>query len=336
MLDILRHFAVEKLVGLQEVAYSVRYKHAHYYAAFLQTKTAVLKGGNQKQAYNEIQIEIENIHTAWEWSIQNQQWQLIEISLESLFHFYDTHSWFQKGKNQFEQALSNLPPAVEQKETLIRAKLSARLGWFTFHLGHIDQATQLLTDSLTQLKTLQAETALVFPLNYLGAIKRHQGEQQQNPTLYQEARHYLNQGLQLAQNIGDNFGASVALNILGQIASLEGNFAQARQLCTQGMNLKRQIGDRWGMTFSLLYLGRVSQAMGQYQEAQASLQESLQISREFNDRRGVANALYNLAEVARTLEREPEAQQHYQESLQIFQEIGNQRRIQQVYAKLSL
>ena len=335
ILDILRRFIADKLAKRQQVEYDTQRKHATYFASFLQTKTTELQGGDQKQALADIGIEIENIRIAWVWAVQNSHWEIIGMALEGLFHFYDTQSWFREGKRQFEYALSTLPPPTDELGHITHAKLLARLGWFTFHHGQIDQSLMLLTQSLNQFKQQQDHKSHIFNLNYLGAIKRHQGEQTQNPAYYREARQYLDEGLQLAQQVGDHLNASIALNILGQISSLEGDYVNAKALCEQGLALKRQIGDQWGMTFSLTYLGRVAQALGNHQEAHTLLRESMEISREFDDRRGVAFALYNLGDVAQALNQKAEAQALYSESLQIFREIGNQQGERQVLAKLS-
>jgi len=151
----------------------------------------------------------------------------------------------------------------------------------------------------------------------VAAVFRHLGE-------YEPAKQALEESLSICQTTGDRFGASIALNILGQVASLQGDYAKAQQLCRQALAIKRELGDYWGITYSLTYLGRVAESLGNYAEAQQLLQESLAIYREIGDRRGTAFALQNLGSVSQALSAHDKAKEQYQAALEIFEEIGNQ------------
>ena len=80
----------------------------------------------------------------------------------------------------------------------------------------------------------------VFTLNYLSAVTRHFGE-------HATAEQLLREALAIAQQNDNVFGASISLNILGQVASLQGDYASAKTLCEQSRQLKQDVGDRWGM-----------------------------------------------------------------------------------------
>jgi predicted ATPase len=227
-------------------------------------------------------------------------------------------------RNLAEPATPVFLPQVQSLDPtfqLVLAKILARQGWFTFQSGQHEPAKAMLQESLAILHHLKAvpdsQRALIFSLNYLGAVHRHLGA-------YTSAEHYLRESISLGRAIGDQFGLSIALNILSQVAYLQGNYMQARQFGQESLAIKRTIGDRRGMAFSLINLGRVALTLSEYRQAKEHFEESLAINREIDDPRSSALCLNYLGEVALVLEEYDVAQRLNQESLATFREIGNQ------------
>lgn len=339
---LLWQYADEKLDEIPAEKEQVQALHSSYYAAFLQQQESRLKGGQQRESLAEIGAEIENIRLAWRWAIENSQVAVIQLAVESLFHFYDMHSWFEEGAEAFALAATILAgehpdtgfsnsPISNLQSPIVLGKLLARQGWFTFQLGQHEQAEKLLHQGLDLLR--QAGPAAlgetVFPLNYLGAVYRHLGH-------YEAAQKYLQESLAACQETGDNFGLTVALNILGQVAYLQGDYTEAQRFCQESLSLKQMLGDRRGATFSYNYLGQVAYALGEYPAAQTFFEESLAICQEIGDRRGIALCLNYLGDVVQMMGEDQGARQLYTESLAIFKEIGNQWGIISAWIKLGL
>ena len=325
--ELLRQFSAEQLGDKTD---QIRERHSTHYISFLQERTASLQGGKQQKAVTEIDQELKNCGVAWDYAISQQNITTIGKGLEGLFHFYDIRSRFQEGELIFREAARYLRVNQKEKDSvMVKAKLEARQGWFTFHLGRTKQSEDLLQSSLTSLRALQTEDEILFNLNYLGALARHSGQ-------YKRTERYLSEALDIAQVVDNKLSASIALNILGQVASLQGQHEKARELCRQSLQMKRLIGDRWGMTFSLTYLGRVELMLGEYQEAKELFQESMTISEIFGDRRGIAFSLFNLGNVAKAQGKAHylEAQRLYQESLYLYNEIGNRQEASLTLIKL--
>ncbi len=320
--ELLRQFSAEQLGNATD---HIRQQHSAYYMSFLEQRTTSLQGGKQQKALTEIDQELKNCGIAWEYAVSQKNIAMIGKGLEGLFHFYDIRSRFQEGELIFREAANNLiinqPVNQTQRDSaMIKAKLDARRGWFTFHLGRTKQSWSLLQNSLALLRELEIKDDILFNLNYLGALARHSGQ-------YERTQDYLSEALDIAQTVDNKLSASIALNILGQVASLQGQYEKARELCRQSLQMKRLIGDRWGMTFSLTYLGRVQLMLGEYKEAKELFQESMTISEIFGDRRGIAFSLFNLGNVAKAQGETHylEAQRLYQESLYLYNEIGNRQ-----------
>jgi DNA-binding SARP family transcriptional activator/predicted ATPase len=328
MLSTMRQFAAEQEGETAVLSPLLRNQHLAYYTQFLHTRLIALQGGAQQQALAEIGTEIEEIRFAVTWAVDTGQIIALGNMLDTLFHFFDTRSWFQEGAATFERgvtAVQSLSTTSDQSRIL--ARMQARYGWFLFHLGQYEQSRALLAQSVSSLRQLNAYSDMIFSLNYLGAVMRHLGE-------YETAIQLLREAYAFANEADDAYGASIALNILGQVASLQGDFAAARDWCQQSLSLKREVGDQWGMTYSLTYLGRVAQAVGDHAEANALFRESQAISQLLEDQRGVAFSLQNLGETAVSLANYDEATRLYQESLDISKVIGDRLGVAFTLARL--
>lgn len=318
MLEVLRQYAAEKLAQSQPVATQTRDRHSAYYLAFLQERLPALQGGEQQKALNEVGAQIENIRAAWRWAVQQGDVAGIDGALQALFHFYDMRSWFQEGADLFQQAVAGIAILERSPQNeRVAARLLARQGWFTFHLGRQTAAQALLAESLERLRPLRQPATLIFPLNYLGAVNYHLGA-------YQRAQQLCHESLTLSQALGERYGAAIALNILGQISHRTGNYDAARDYCRQSLAIEQAINNRWSMTFSFFNLGRVAYETADYQEATRLFQESLQIREEIGDLRGMGLCLHQLAQTAVAQGAYSKAHSLYQRSLATFREIGNQ------------
>ncbi len=319
MLAILRQYAMENLTPESET--DLRQNHAAYFTTFIGQKKAGLEGGDQARALAEIHQDIENIRASWQWAVLNGRDDMLQTAVEGLAIYYDLRNYFQEGADMFRFTLAkltarwgHLPP--DRSCAILKAKLQARLGWFVYHLGEVENGRALLSQSLTDLRAMDAADELLFNLNYLGAIARHQEKITEAETLLQEA-------LATAESSNNQFAASIALNNLGQLASQRGDLEAARALLARGLTLKQAIGDRWGEAFTLTYLGRVAQASGDFVTANQLLQDSLAISQSLGDRRAQAFALRSLGYVQLFLGEESAAEPYFQKSEALFQEIGN-------------
>ena len=103
--------------------------------------------------------------------------------------------------------------------------------------------------------------------------------------------------LAAARTAGDRQGQAWALNQLGVVQELTGDYPAAAASLTQALQLFRDLGDRRGQAWALNQLGVVQRRTGDYPAATASLTRALQLFRDLGDRRGQAWALHDLGVV---------------------------------------
>jgi tetratricopeptide (TPR) repeat protein len=86
--------------------------------------------------------------------------------------------------------------------------------------------------------------------------------------------------------------------VLGQVASIEGDYTVARVLFQASLAIVRELWDKRGIADALNNLGFVAERQGHYARAHSLLEESLAISRELADKLGTAHDLEGLARLA--------------------------------------
>jgi tetratricopeptide (TPR) repeat protein len=82
--------------------------------------------------------------------------------------------------------------------------------------------------------------------------------------------------------------------VLGQAASVRGNFVAALALHQESLALCRELEDREGIANSLMRQGWMSATRGDFAKAAEQYEESLQIFRDLGDREAIAWALSSL------------------------------------------
>ena len=128
---------------------------------------------------------------------------------------------------------------------------------------------------------------------------------------------------QAAQRLGDRLGEAGALNNLGAVRRLTGDYPGAAEVLKKALGISRDIGDRLGQANALSNLGAVRQVTGDYPGAAEALKKALGISRDIGDRLGQANALSNLGAVRRLTGDYPGAAEVLKKALGISRDIGD-------------
>jgi tetratricopeptide (TPR) repeat protein len=140
---------------------ATRSQHAGYYMGLLKSWEVQLRGEQQKEALEEISREMGNIRLAWEWVMERQDLRSLRIGIVALLAYHEQRSLWAEGEYLFRQALAfirNLPPEAGPDRLTFEILLGdvlARLAWFSFRLGRLDEALDLLLESLDLLRKNQ-------------------------------------------------------------------------------------------------------------------------------------------------------------------------------------
>ena len=88
-------------------------------------------------------------------------------------------------------------------------------------------------------------------------------------------------------------------HFLGALATAQGDYPAAENFLQQGLSLYEELGDESGIAVSLNALAVSARDRGDYSEAQNNLERSLACWRKLSDRLAIARCLHNLANVVK-------------------------------------
>jgi class 3 adenylate cyclase/tetratricopeptide (TPR) repeat protein len=142
---------------------------------------------------------------------------------------------------------------------------------------------------------------------------------------YPGAARALEEALGIFHDLGDGLGQANVLTNLGIVRRLAGDWADAAQTLEEGLGMSRDVGDRLGQANALSSLGDVRRLTGDYPGAVRALEEALAIYGELGDRLGQAWALNNLGIVRQLTADYPGAARDLKEALDISHDIGDRR-----------
>ncbi len=129
--------------------------------------------------------------------------------------------------------------------------------------------------------------------------------------------------IQAARHLGDRLGQAGALNDLGDVRRLIGDYPVAAQVLEGALGIYRDLGDRLGQANALSNLGATRRAMGDYPIAAMAEERALGIYRDLGDRLGQAFALRHLGYVRRLTGDYPAAAQALEQALGIYRDLGD-------------
>jgi len=123
--------------------------------------------------------------------------------------------------------------------------------------------------------------------------------------------------IQAARHLGDRLSQAGALNDLGNIQRMTGDYLAAAQDLEQALGIYRDLGDRLGQANALAYLGIVRRMTGDFPAAVQALDEALRIYRDLGDRGSEAEALNDRGTLYRVTGDLAQAEQCHQQALDL-------------------
>jgi tetratricopeptide (TPR) repeat protein/transcriptional regulator with XRE-family HTH domain len=130
--------------------------------------------------------------------------------------------------------------------------------------------------------------------------------------------------IQAARHLSDRLGQAGALNDLGHVRRMTGDYPAAGQVLEEALGIYRDLGDRLGQANALCDLGIARLATGDYPAGAQVLEQALDLYRDLRDRHGQARALLRLGDVRRATGDYPAAARVQEQALDVYRDIGDQ------------
>jgi len=352
-----RQFAFEKLEAEPTLQAEIFMRHSAYYGAFSQQRQAALRGRGQRQALEELALELENLRAGSRWAFAEGDISIVNQYLDTGFTFYEIQTRTQEGLAVAHRRLEawEARQLTTPEASIVRARLLAWVGLFNSRMGHTSEADAAHRESLSILRGLshlpEAEAALAFgnllalrsyvrvtyeeslamaqfSLNYYRAQGDAWGIASVMPFVagerdMEDFQRTVFESIRTMREIGDDREAAFHLNNLAEAVHTAGHFQQARDYFQESIRLSRGLKDLYNVSLGLDRAGWVARQLGDYATARREHEESLALSREIGDQLGVAGSLDNLGLVAFEAGDLAEAGQLFQEGLTIRRATGH-------------
>lgn len=345
---MLSQFVEEQWEGAETEKERIEDLHSAYYAEFLRSREAPLKGGKQTETLAEIDAERENVRSAWTRLVEKKNSEMLMKALYPYFLFFRMQSRLHEGEETLGKAADALQgdPLAAHRLMACRARLCNLLGRFAkakelleecilffgkeesnadlafcraalgsvlFSIGEDKRAGELLGLAAEFYRETGNRFEEALALNNLGNVMYNFGE-------YEKAASLEKESLSVCRAIGDKFGMSRAINAQGMAMTTSGKYAEANRLFEEGLELAEEIGDRRAMMIATILIGETAFFLGQYEKARSFLEDSMSLAVEIGDALVKAGSLQNLGLVFNAMGRNEQALSFLEESLKVYRE----------------
>ncbi|MGD2048612.1 MAG: tetratricopeptide repeat protein [Chloroflexota bacterium] len=318
--ELLRQFAEEQLIKSQKENNQVHENHCAYFTAMAQRLVDDTFSGQQREASDEAKEEIENIRTAWDWAIKNEDTGAIDRLAPLLEIYYQFTSHYFQGTKELAQAvrlLEGAEPTLEVESTL--GRILVVRGWLFVRLGQIEEAEALLRRGreIYHRREIPLPTGPgTDPTIGLGIIALIRGH-------FVEAARLGEEALQTDECHGNRYNYPYAAYLLAGAMLGQGNYEAAQDYAQRAYENAKENKDYWFMAYCLIELGNAAYALEDLSAAKEHFEESYAIREEFEDPEGMAVALNHLGKIALRQGDYTEAQNLFKRSVTIYQEIND-------------
>lgn len=303
--------------------------HAAYFAALLDTKGR--RKQNTVENFQLLSRELANLRAAWQWALQQPQFELLQQSKEGLCYTYERLGQLMEASHCITYAIATVQQylADPSKTEDQRTKAKELLGGFYICEGMINEMMGDLVGtqrSATLALALGQELALPSLEArgcYLLALQAQQRGQ------FSDATSWIERTAQLAK-MHDLVELQItALNLQGILHDMQGRHAQAIAHYKRALPLAINSQDRFQERLLVNNLGIVALSAGEWEEADAYLQRNLLLSEESGNPTKQTYALMNYALLLDALGLYEPARQNLLQGLHIARTVRH--RLSEVY-----
>jgi non-specific serine/threonine protein kinase len=278
MLETIREYARGKLHETDEETV-LRSRHLEYFMKMSEEIEPKLEGAEQKVWLDRLETEIDNLRSALDWALQNEEIVAALRLAGALRRFWFVRAHHNEGVERLQTILDH--PDARQPT---KARLKALNAYFFMLWPSLAEIQPHGEEALALSIQLGDRWNSAFALLWLGVGATAQGN-------YSLARSYLEQSLEIWWELEEKTYAAWAYVFLGEVALLQENKLHAEELYLQAVPSLREAKDFAFLAIPLRRLGQLAMARGDQVRAAAFIKESLQHNWNVHDYRGVGACL---------------------------------------------
>lgn len=304
LLETIRQYALDLLRESGEEN-KLRDRHLAWFRALAEKLKAQWRGPRQKELFDQLETEHDNLRAALEWS--KSGFGSVEAGLllgSALWRFWEIQNHLREG---FEHLTGLLALPQAQAHTAARAKALYGAGYLAMMQGLARDYTvseAYLNESLTIARELNEPQLIATAIYGLGVAARFRGDLERAEELLQES-------LGSFRQFGDRVGTYISLYNLAEAATTRGDLERAEALHEESLALKRAQNDEWSVANSLMSLATIARLQNDTSRAMGLIQESLTLFLKIGDTANIAFCLREISALA-------SLQGHSQSAVQLY------------------
>jgi predicted ATPase/class 3 adenylate cyclase/DNA-binding CsgD family transcriptional regulator len=285
MLETVRHYALEKLLESGE-ADAVLARHRDHYTRMAALLDTPADSGQQR--VEQVEIEIDNLRTAFAFSRERNEIQLALELTSSLQPLWLTRGRIQEGLAWFDAVLTD--------QTAHHVDLSAVVCGRALADKAVLDASRNIADNLDQAlqavaiaREIDDPALLARALTACGAISSYSAD---------AARPYLAEAIGIARSLGDRWRLSQILTWQAYGAFYAGDPIATHAASREGLDVAVTIGDqfharscRWTLGLAQMMRGELPEAITQFRAVTADADAAHDVLFRWGSRLALANAL---------------------------------------------
>jgi predicted ATPase/DNA-binding CsgD family transcriptional regulator len=280
LLEMIHEFAHERLEAGGE-AESMRRRHAEYFVALAEGAEPELRLARYDYWCQRFEREVDNFRAALEWTLAGGDVTLGVRLANALGLFWYGQGYHVEGFRWIEQLLKRLDevPVIYHPQFLFSA------GHMTY-LHDLDAAKPIFLKELHISRELGDKVQIAWALIFLGYVM------QREPAA---ALPLAEEGLALFRELSHQPGIAQALNIIGEIARINGDDDRAKLAYEQCLAVCQQTGEGRRMCYMYFGLSHIAQHKGNHAHALDFVLRGLHLARERRDANEMAEGVAVLA-----------------------------------------
>jgi predicted ATPase/DNA-binding CsgD family transcriptional regulator len=271
MPETIHEYARERLEESGE-AIEIRRNHANYFVTLAETVRPELEKARHEYWTERLAADHENIRAALTWSLgDGKDCSELGLRLASAL----THFWFftghgMEGEKWFRRALEIAGNAASE----VRADALNGLSMLLGHRGALEESKVWAREALRLYTEAGDRVGRARSLMWLSHAMTG------SPHEREEAVARCEEGLAVFREVDDRPYVAMALNILGEILRMDGDFEGAKEAYEECLALSREMGNKRREGMMLVNLGYVAQHQGDYGLTEAYFKEAIILFRE--------------------------------------------------------
>jgi predicted ATPase/class 3 adenylate cyclase len=281
MLQTIRDYAADALESSAE-SDEAKERHARYFIDMAVEAETHLRGANQVEWLDRLEIEHDNLRAALHWTHEKEDPHNELVLVGALSYFWSTRGHISEGLRWIRGVLERSDGRNDH-----RAKVLSGAGLLARARGDYDEARELLSENLALYEELGDDVGRATTIKDLANIEIDEGSPEAGGKLYEDA-------LAIFRQLGDTAGVAQVLNNLGVVAQASGDPELALERYGESWALLNELGDKQGLARSLMNQGSAYRDAGEVEHAIEILKDSMLLWRELEDRWDAADCVEDL------------------------------------------